>query len=96
MTQKEREKLISELLAKCKKLRYTKGIEYSNSVDVNANFKSDLEIGVNEVQSCLVFANKHWRSIRHWARGGDTSEPIEGRITDLINYLLILYSFLKK
>jgi hypothetical protein len=97
MTNKKREKIINEILKECRGLRATKGIEYSNDADINANFKSDLDIGISPEVSCMVFANKHYRAIRSFIKSGTTlSENIEGRIADLINYLLILGSLIRE
>lgn len=96
MTNREREKLIKELLDKCLKLRQTKGIEYSNSDDINANFKAGEKLGLTPEQTCMVYALKHYQSIEYYVKNQKyLSEPIEGRIQDLVNYLLILYSLLR-
>lgn len=97
MNHEEREQIIAKHLEACKSLRESKGVEYSNSDDANANFRSDLDIGIDEISSLSVFANKHYRAIRSFVRTRKIkSEPIQGRIHDLINYLLILLSMLEK
>jgi len=98
MTHAQREKYIKDNLLICEKIRTTKGAEYSNSTaDANLNFHSDSEIGISPVQSLGVFMNKHYRSIRSWMRHGKvfSEEEIEGRIHDMINYLLILLTLIE-
>ena len=92
MTHAQREKCIKDNLLVMEKIRTTKGKEYANSTaDANLNFYSDSEIGVTPIQSLGVFMNKHYRSIRSWMKHGEvfSDESIEGRIYDMINYLLI-------
>ena len=98
MNHKEREQSIKDNLLVCEKIRTTKGIEYSNSTeDANKNFYSDSDIGISPIKSVAVFMNKHYRSIRSWIKTGQvhSDEQIEGRIYDLINYLLILLSLIE-
>jgi hypothetical protein len=83
---------------KCAPLFEQKGREYTGaSEDVNANFKTQsADWGMHPLQVWGVFANKHMASLKTYvkdvANGEDPtpSEPIVGRIADLINYLLLL------
>lgn len=76
-------------------IRDAKGPEYtvgsSNRLD---NF--DLvarQLGLTPEQVLSVFAYKHWASVLSYCADPERemSEPIEDRIADMINYLLLLY-----
>jgi hypothetical protein len=69
-----------------------KGHDYAGDDDALANFKEQgAESGVTPEQIWSVHAGKHWRSIMTYVREGDVqSEPIEGRIHDLILYGFLL------
>lgn len=96
MTFEEREEIISAMLSQAKEIRKTKGVEYSAGEDINALFNSENDIGIDNIQAIGLFMNKHYLSIRRFIKSRDTlSEPIETRIIDLINYLLILNTLIK-
>jgi hypothetical protein len=69
----------------------TKGHDYAGDQDALANFKRNAEgLGLTAEQVWGVYAGKHWDAIQTFVREGDVaSEPIDGRLHDLI-----LYSFL--
>ena len=69
-----------------------KGREYAADDDALANFKSKIEIGVNPIQVAMIFMDKHYSSIKSYAKLGVeiSDEPIEGRISDMRNYLALL------
>jgi hypothetical protein len=101
MTQVERADYINKFLGeKCFVLMSTKGKEYSLSgIDVNNNFKrlaAELDIAPSQV--LWIFLKKHLDAILNFITHPDTplSEPIEGRIADAVNYLLILASLIKE
>lgn len=100
MTQDERAEFIQNFFENhCKKLLATKGKEYSQSQeDVNSNFKrlgSELDIPPEKV--LFVYMKKHWDAITNYIKTGKVeSEPIEGRLADLINYAFILGSLLEE
>jgi len=98
MNHEERNRFLRDEFDKIMRIAESKGIEYSNSdIDANLNFYSDEEIGISALQSVGVFMNKHYRSIRSFLKNGETfSEPIEGRIHDLILYGLIMLSIIKE
>lgn len=68
------------------------------SGDTLGNFKNAAETaGVTKFQAWLVFFRKHGMAIEKFCRTGVvTSEPIEGRITDAINYLVFLRAMVKE
>lgn len=81
--------------AHARNIRDAKGPEYtvgsSNRLD---NF--DLvarQLNLTPEQVLSVFTYKHWTSVLSYCANPDRkmSEPIENRIADMINYLLLLY-----
>lgn len=95
MTHKERNDFIESEFNKIMELSRTKGVEYANSdVDANNNFKEIAsKLGLDEKIVLWVYATKHFQAITSYMKNGETlSEPIDGRIHDLILYLFILLS----
>lgn len=86
--------------AECEQAMAGKGLEYSRGEeDANSNFKRVAEaLNMRPVQVALVYFLKHVDSITNWVKTGNTpsGEPIEGRITDGINYLLIIGSLIQE
>lgn len=73
-----------------------KGHDYrSGSSDHFANFKRNADrLGLTSQQVWAVYANKHHDAVMTYIREGDVqSEPIVGRIGDLISYLFILAAY---
>jgi len=70
----------------------TKGHDYAGRDDALSNFKRHGDtLGLRPEQIWAVYANKHWDSIMTFVREGNVaSEPIEGRIHDLILYGFLL------
>ncbi len=68
-----------------------KGHDYSGEEDALSNFKNEAkEIGITPEQVWSVYVSKHWSAVKTYVREGEVaSEPIEGRLRDVI-----LYSFL--
>lgn len=89
----EFEKMISEL----KELLFAKGKEYAGDRDALGNFKSANDLGVTPLQKLGIFLNKHLASINSYIANGKiySNEPIEGRISDAINYLFLLRCLIK-
>lgn len=79
-----------------KGLSGTKGKEYATDEDVHADFNEvATELGTSAEQALMTYALKHWRAIQHYVREGHVkSEPIEGRIDDLILYLILFRAML--
>ena len=79
-----------------------KGPDYSKQTveqeDANANFKTVAARMPKALDKYLVWAvyfYKHMLSLETWLNRREVlSEKLEGRLTDLINYLLILWSML--
>ncbi len=89
--------------ATLKRLTGTKGREYRNGdPDVHANFnRLQAMLGIDRHKVLMVFATKHWDSIGNYIRtlGQDgapaLSEPIDGRIDDIILYMLLLKAMIR-
>lgn len=66
----------------------TKGHDYAGEADALANFKrAGARWGVTPVQAWGIYAGKHIEAIETYVREGAVqSEPIEGRIHDLLLY----------
>jgi hypothetical protein len=73
-------------------LNNTKGSDYAGDEDALANFKEQAaSLGLTPEAVWGVYAGKHWSAIMTFIRKGEVqSEPIEGRIDDLLLYLLLL------
>ena len=78
----------AKAIAKSKGEDYTKG-----DLDALANFKiGGKNIGVSPDKVCWIFMNKHYAAITNYIKTGgqSESEPIDLRIKDMINYLVLL------
>lgn len=91
------DQLVQETIESTAKLLIQKGAEYAGDEDRLSNFKRGAaHIGVTPLQVALIYTSKHFDAIatyiRNDARGATQilSEPIEGRLDDLINYALLL------
>ena len=92
------EKLIEEdLLPKCKDIRTSKGIAYSGKEDKLGNFKRCAALsGMPIEKAWFIYFVKRFDALSSYIRGEYVdSEPIDGRIMDLINYLFLLYAIIK-
>lgn len=95
-TQQELELLIESTVQSILSLVRIKGVEYSGPVDCLANFRRNAErLGVTPELIWAVYAGKHWDAIQTWAQNcnrgivQEHSEPIPGRMDDLITYLIL-------
>lgn len=101
MTATEREAFVKEFLDKwCMPVMQAKGGEYSRGeADVNSNFKRVAQdLGVAPEFAAWVYLRKHLDSIANFIKNPNTplSEPIEGRLGDALNYILILASLIEE
>jgi hypothetical protein len=85
------------------RLRRLKSGEYSEESDALSNFRRNAkDLGVEMETVWRVYAHKHWDALSLYLRDvqqGTTrerSEPIEGRIDDLLVYLLLLKAILRE
>jgi hypothetical protein len=79
-------------------LNKTKGVDYAGQEDALANFKRHAaDLGLRPEQIWAVYAGKHWDAITTYVReGGVHSEPIEGRLHDLILYSFLLLGLIRE
>ena len=79
----------------CRNLLIKKGAEYAGNVDRYANFKRQADaLGMTSFEIWAVYFNKHVDAINSAIKRNPEmptvlSEPLEGRIQDNINYLLL-------
>jgi hypothetical protein len=87
-----------ELLVEADRIMKSKMDSYAGTEDFSANFKRTADrCDVNPWVVWLVFADKHLGAIRSWCKDSTVeSEPITGRLADLINYCLLLGGMLKE
>lgn len=93
MDTKELEILVNGTFAECRRLLIVKGGEYAGDADRLANFKRGAAlVGAAPLQVAFIYASKHYDSIASYVRDPNraSSEPIEGRFDDLINYCLLM------
>ena len=93
MTSDELTQIIDNTFEAIRKLRATKGKDYTRGeADTLSNFKRHAEaLDLQPEQIWAVYAGKHWDAIVSYCKRGQVeSEPIEGRIDDMLTYLLLL------
>lgn len=103
MKNKEFDDVVNETVEATALLLKRKGLEYSNEVDRLSAFKDIAkEAGVTSKQALLVLKSKHTGAISKYIRNDAKglqqilNEPIEQRIYDDINYLILLLALLKE
>ena len=98
MTTDEAEKLIDEILVKCKEIRLSKGTAYAGREDRLGNFKRCASLtGVSPAVALFIYASKHFDALSSYVRGDyKDSETIDGRIADMINYMFLFYALIKE
>ena len=81
-------------LIRAKNSDYTEG---NGKRDRIAHFRSasaDLKLPMMKIWQ--VFIRKHWSTVQKFANGGEIeSEPIDGRINDIINYMVLLAAIIE-
>lgn len=82
-----------DILWKCIDILKVKGDDYTiGTGDRLHNFKTVAEFTSLTPEKTLgVYFYKHVSAIFAFIKGGKESEPIEGRIADIINYMLLFY-----
>jgi len=112
MTNEEFTQESKTLIKTCLITLGTKGVEYQSSKKGDDNVFDNFEraandLGVDRIIPLKIYMNKHWDSICTFIRRlnsnqslkeveADMSEPINGRIVDLINYLLLMNSMINE
>lgn len=102
MTLEERQRIAEMRFAKCAKLLMAKGKDYAGDQDALSNFKGVARrLGLSKYQVWGVYFLKHIMSITNSIIANPKnpqveSEPLESRITDAINYLVLFEALLKE
>jgi len=89
--------VITSLFQRMERLAKVKGSEYSGDTDRLLNFRRNAEtLGLNKETVWAVYAAKHWDALMTYIKDMEAgivrerSEPISGRIDDLVVYLVLL------
>ena len=92
MNQAAFEAYTANLLRQSADLLVSKGREYAGSEDRLANFKRGAAAtGTTAETVALIYLTKHLDAIQSYVRDGRMgAEPIQGRIADLLNYVVLL------
>jgi len=91
--------LIQKVLEECIETMKGKGDAYAGQgQDKFANFnRLASKLGLNRTKIWMVYFQKHMDAIDSFLRGEyNDPEPIEGRIKDAVNYLLLLYGMIQE
>lgn len=96
MHTQELKALVDSTFVEINRLLVVKGGEYANAADRLANFKRGAALtGCTPLQVLFIYMSKHYDAVASFvqtsAKGEarPSSEPIEGRLDDLINYCLL-------
>lgn len=87
-----------EVLPKCREIMKSKGEAYSGKEDKLGNFKRCAKMaGTTPEKTLFTYATKHWDAISAYVREEYCdSEPIEGRIMDVVNYMFLLFGLVRE
>jgi hypothetical protein len=76
-------------LIKRKNADYSQGEQKGDRIAAFRRIAKD--VGITMEQAWSVLCQKHWGAVMKYVKEGTLeSEPIEGRITDIINYMVLL------
>lgn len=92
MNQKEFEQYFSQFTGQASHLLVGKGQEYAGADDRLANFKRGAKLaGIAPLTVLFVYLSKHYDALASYVRDPEklVSEPIEGRLHDLVNYCIL-------
>lgn len=91
MTRAEFIQLMDEEYSEIAAINQVKGHDYSGDEDALSNFKRQAEaLGLTPMQVLAVYFMKHVDAFMTYAKEGDVkSEPVEGRIHDIILYMFL-------
>jgi hypothetical protein len=103
MNQKEFTALVDQTISSTAALLVSKGEEYAGSTDRLANFKRGSALtGATPLQVAFIYASKHYDALATFVRKDGAkipqqlSEPIEGRLDDLINYCILMKAIISE
>lgn len=95
--------LLSATMEEIGKLSVLKGGEYAGDGDRLANFRRNaVALGLPMETIWAVYAAKHWDAVQQYIQDLNTGkqrqrlEPIEGRIDDLLVYLILFKAICKE
>jgi len=101
MTPHDFDALLTRTLATTRNLLAVKGGEYAADSDRLANFRSaGARLGVPPELILLTYLDKHYSAVCNYIRdqlagkSRPRSEPIEGRVHDIINYCILYLAIL--
>lgn len=96
-------KVVSQTIDQITKLSTLKGGEYAGDNDRLANFRRNaISLQLHMEQVWAIYAAKHWDAIMQYVQDLATGkkrerlEPLEGRLDDLIVYLILLKCILQE
>ena len=86
------------VITECDRVLATKGRDYTQGEGRLKNFyRNGARLGIPARQVLGIYLNKHLDAIETFIKRGQVeSEPIEGRIVDAINYLLLLAKMVRE
>lgn len=97
MNIKDFNQIVTETVESTARLLMTKGTEYAGNDDRLSNFKRGAALtGITPLQVALIYLSKHYDALATYIRNDASgmqqilSEPIEGRIDDIINYCFLI------
>lgn len=99
MNQKDFDVVVNATMCSINKLLTVKGGEYAGSDDRLANFKRGAALtGCTPLQVAFIYASKHFDGIASFVKDPmrASSEPIEGRFDDLINYCILMKAIVQE
>ena len=103
MNQEDFANLVAQTFSETNRLLVVKGGEYASDQDRLANFKRGAALtGATTLQVAFIYASKHYDGIASFVRTAasgaprPSSEPLEGRFDDLINYCLLMKAIVKE
>ncbi len=81
-------------LIKVKNADYSQGEQKGDRIAAFRRIARDINITME--QAWAVFCQKHWGAVMKYIKQGTVeSEPIEGRISDIINYMVLLAAIIE-
>jgi hypothetical protein len=103
MNTQDLDQLVQSTFAEINRLLVVKGGEYANSEDRLANFKRGAALtGATPLQVLFIYMSKHYDAVASFVQSSakgqvrPSSEPIEGRLDDLINYCLLAKGLIRE
>jgi hypothetical protein len=96
-------RLLQESMTTIRELAASKGGEYSGDIDRLANFRRNAKESETTMEFVWrIYASKHWDALMQYekdlrtGRDRPRSEPIDGRVDDLIVYLLLFKAMVQE